>query len=470
MKKTLFIAIGLLIGIVIGTIWVASYAQAAIPPSTVPQGGTGWGLIGLGNLLIGGGDSLPGSLRLATSSALKFATSTGTLTVTYASTTAISSVTATTTNFFGGNLSSCSGSNFLQWSSGLFSCAASASGSVFPFTPSSYNGQTVNATSTGIWLTGSPLSLIASSTFATNATTTTLFSSVASSTNLYSQQAQIGTLTLSDALTVSYGGTGAKTLTGCLTGNGTGAITGSGTCNTSAASVTSITFGTGLSGGAITTSGTVALLSYLATSSAETATRIPVWSSTAGTPATLGGGFSGYTLASGLLTATNASTTALTVGTYFQPPNQATSPTNTAAASLVINTNGQASSSVAIGDGTNTNNIFAVHSFSVTFASSTLTYYGAFGSAGTTTTLVANPTHSSTLLSAYCKTDQGTAYVVFGNGTASTTAFQCTASGAQSTISSNNTWKGRQLVLINLGNSASAPNLITVTADVIDSN
>lgn len=41
-------------------------------------------------------------------------------------------------------------------------------------------------------------------------------------------------------ISVAQGGTGAVTLTGCLTGNGTGAITGSGTCNTSAASVTSV--------------------------------------------------------------------------------------------------------------------------------------------------------------------------------------------------------------------------------------
>lgn len=41
-------------------------------------------------------------------------------------------------------------------------------------------------------------------------------------------------------LAVNRGGTGAATLTGCLTGNGTGAITGSGTCNTSNATVSSV--------------------------------------------------------------------------------------------------------------------------------------------------------------------------------------------------------------------------------------
>jgi hypothetical protein len=76
-------------------------------------------------------------------------------------------------------------------------------------------------------------------------------------------------------------------------------------------SVTSITAGLGLNGGAITTSGTVNLKSYIATSSAETANQIPAWTTTNGTPAQLSGGFSGYTLTSTGLTATYASTTAI---------------------------------------------------------------------------------------------------------------------------------------------------------------
>lgn len=48
----------------------------------------------------------------------------------------------------------------------------SASSGSFPFTPTTYGGVLVNATSTGLWLTGSPLSLVASSTFASFATST----------------------------------------------------------------------------------------------------------------------------------------------------------------------------------------------------------------------------------------------------------------------------------------------------------
>ena len=46
-----------------------------------------------------------------------------------------------------------------------------------PFTHTSYSGQSVSATSTGIWLSGSPLSVIASSSFATYSSTTALTNS-----------------------------------------------------------------------------------------------------------------------------------------------------------------------------------------------------------------------------------------------------------------------------------------------------
>ena len=52
--------------------------------------------------------------------------------------------------------------------------------------------------------------------------------------------------------------------------------------------VTSITGGLGLNGGAITTSGTLSLISYLATSSAETNGNLAYWTTSAGTPAKLG--------------------------------------------------------------------------------------------------------------------------------------------------------------------------------------
>ncbi|MFZ2484767.1 MAG: hypothetical protein WAW81_02415, partial [Minisyncoccia bacterium] len=87
------------------------------------------------------------------------------------------------------------------------------SGSSFAFTPDTYNSQTVNSTSTGFWLKGSPLGLIASSTFATyatstNATSTNLFSTTASSSNLFTalfNGAGLTTCTSNNVLTWSGG-------------------------------------------------------------------------------------------------------------------------------------------------------------------------------------------------------------------------------------------------------------------------
>ena len=99
---------------------------------------------------------------------------------------------------------------------------------------------------------------------ATNATTTNFFSTTASSTNLYSQVASLGSLSIGSfsgavsasggvlsagTLTVSNGGTGATTLTGLLKGNGTSALTAAAAGTDYVAPATTITAGTGLSGG-----------------------------------------------------------------------------------------------------------------------------------------------------------------------------------------------------------------------------
>lgn len=84
---------------------------------------------------------------------------------------------------------------------------------------------------------------------------------------------------------VFQGGTGASTLSGCLTGNGTGAITGSGVCN------------------------------KISTSTADTANQVVFFTSTNATPATLGGNAALTFSTAGLtlLTVTNASTTSFSV-------------------------------------------------------------------------------------------------------------------------------------------------------------
>lgn len=120
-------------------------------------------------------------------------------------------------------------------------------------------------------------------------------------------------------LPVSKGGTGSTTLSGILKGNGTSAIQ-TAVGNTDYQLPISLTT-TGSSGAATFDGTTLNIPQYsggggsgtVATSSAETATYVPFWTSTAGTPALLSGGSSAFTWDNVLskLTVTNASTTDL---------------------------------------------------------------------------------------------------------------------------------------------------------------
>jgi hypothetical protein len=165
-----------------------------------------------------------------------------------------------------------------------------------------------------------------------------------------------------------------------------------------------------------------------------------------------------------------ASTTALSASGEVNLPHSGTVPT-LYAGDVYVNTNSTASSSIPFGTAAGTTHtLFSTHSFSGLLATSTLSYMGAFGSAGTTTLVIANPIHSSTLNSIFCKTDAGTLNIRFGTGAATTTTTQCTSSGVGTTISSNNTWGGRQSVYLDVGDSASGVNYVTFTADVEDQN
>ena len=106
---------------------------------------------------------------------------------------------------------------------------------------------------------------------------------------------------------VSQGGTGWGNITAntLLTGNGTGKL-----------ATTTIGSGLNLSGGVLTATAS----GNVSTSTAETAGRIPFWDSTAASPALLNGGSSLLTFNGTKLSATYASTTALTVsGTAYFP-------------------------------------------------------------------------------------------------------------------------------------------------------
>lgn len=161
----------------------------------------------------------------------------------------------------------------------------------------------------------------------------------------------------------------------------------------------------------------------------------------------------------------NASTTNLTTSNELNIPHSGIVPT-LSQGDIYQNTNSIASSSIQ----TSESPLFNVHSVSTVLASSTLVYMGNFGASGTTTLPVVNSLHTVTIQSFGCTTDQGTAWVAFGTGLATTTAVQCNSTGKFITVSSNNVFVGRKLIKMDVGTSASSPNTITVTTDVEDSN
>ena len=180
------------------------------------------------------------------------------------------------------------------------------------------SGAPSNNSSAGLSVDSSANSFQGQGIFAkcNSATTTPCFVLRDASSNLMFSVDGNKLATLINSTTTNATITGSTWLTGqtnktCL-GTDSNGLVGAGTCT---GTVTSITAGNGLNGGTITTSGTLSLKSYIATSSAETTSYVPFWASTNGTPANLSGGNSGFTFtnASTLLTITNASTTNLSV-------------------------------------------------------------------------------------------------------------------------------------------------------------
>lgn len=171
----------------------------------------------------------------------------------------------------------------------------------------------------------------------------------------------------------------------------------------------------------------------------------------------------------GKTTLGNATTTNISASNELNAPHSGTVP-GLSAGDLYVNTNSTASSSVATSDGTTAHTLFAVHTVSTVLASSTLVYMGGFGASGTTTLPATQSIHSLTIRSFGCATDQGTAWLAFGTGTATTTAVQCAVGGKFISPASNNIFTGRQLIKMDVGTSASSPNTITVDVDVEDSN
>lgn len=166
-----------LLGVILTTVYVANIAEAAIPPSTIPQGGTGWGAFQNGSIPYGN-----------PSSVLRFATTT-----------------QGTAGFV------------LMWSNGIPTWAATSTagdGVGTWFTPDSNYGALTMSTGTPVWF---KVGFQASSTSQIAFASTTAISSVtASTTDLYvssilngihygnSLGKTLGTTTVS----ANFGGTG----------------------------------------------------------------------------------------------------------------------------------------------------------------------------------------------------------------------------------------------------------------------
>lgn len=271
------------------------------------------------------------------------------------------------------------------------------------FTPTTFAAQNVNSTSTPLWLKVAlpSYSLIASSTLVNYA------SSTAMSAQFF-----------------------------CLTGD---------TCRSTwpTGTVTSITAGSGLNGGAITTAGTISLLSYISTSSSETATNVSVWASTAGTPAQLSGGDTTFTFTSATkkLVFLNGTSTNLSVtGSFFAPTTATVTATN--ANQVQVNTT-SASSSLAFG----ANQLFATTSVSFMWSTTTP------ASTATDTIMIVLGPRGTTYNNMACRTTGGTSTVAIGTGAATSTYYIAgPKTPTPTTLTANNSFEAWQSLFIAIGN------------------
>lgn len=184
-----------------------------------------------------------------------------------------------------------------------------------------------------------------------------------------------------------------------------------------AGTVISVSSANGIQGGTITNTGTLSLISYMATSSLETSGQIPFWTSTGATPALLSGGVTGFAWdnTNSKFTATNASSTASTISTALYIPNAANPTMGSTVGRIAIDTTA-ASSSIHWVDGAgNEQAVFASTSVSFVLATSSPS------TAATTTIVIAGPIRKVSYVQIGCNTVGGTSNVQLGDGISSTT-------------------------------------------------
>ncbi len=301
--------------IVVAVVLVATYgatiASAAGGAFIVDQGGTGWQALTANTILLGNGKNRLATTTAGTNGQYLVLLNQVPTWATASSTSAVTSVTASWPV-----VSSNGTTPNITWSNVAIATSSVPSSGTIAAWNSSYQlygaaTSTLFGTGTGgqllTWANGVP-TWTATSTYTAplsfNAGTNVVSITAGSAGQVlaYLNGAWTGaattTLTNTSPVTTTYSAATNQWTVACAT------------CNTSSATVTSITGGTGLNGGVITTAGTLALKSYLATSTADTANQISVFTSTNATPATFGG-FANFTFNSStnLFTVINASTT-----------------------------------------------------------------------------------------------------------------------------------------------------------------
>jgi len=167
---------------------------------------------------------------------------------------------------------------------------------------------------------------------------------------------------------------------------------------------------------------------------------------------------------SGLLTATNASTTNTSIGTWLSIPNSA-NPTVGVAGTLAIDTTA-ASSSLRFHDGTAERSLYSIQYKSFTVASST--WLGAKGAtASSTIPLAVASVHGETWTEITCYTDSaGTAQIEFGDGTNWMDYQLLTTTALTDSSLSNNTFTTYEKRYVRIGQTATNPDYITCSVGV----
>ncbi len=120
-------------------------------------------------------------------------------------------------------------------------------------------------------------------------------------------------------------------------------------------------------------------------------------------------------------------------------------------------------------DGTSEKTLNTIVTRGAALASSTLAYIGGYGATGSTTIRMLNNIHSSSLYSFFCKTDVGTAFMLIGNGSATSTLVQCSTTGTSTgALAVPVAFTMRQDMFFQIGTQASSPNVITISVDLAD--